>query len=116
MRPLDYQKSNATRFPCLALITRKYLGIPASSTASKRFFSQGALVITKLRNRLNKSTFKKISYLKSQGVFKEELEEVKKEEKISENQVSEEDNQFIIIENQYLACFIYILALYNIAY
>jgi hypothetical protein len=64
-----------------------------------RFLSQGALIITKLRNRLNKSTFEKISCLKSWGIFKDELEEVKKEEKKDKNQVSEEDNQFIIIEN-----------------
>ena len=81
IRPLDYQKSNASRFLCLSLIARKYPGIPASSVASKRFFSQRALVITKLRNRLNKSTFEKISCLKSWGVFKEELEEAKKESK-----------------------------------
>jgi hypothetical protein len=55
--------------------------------------------MTKLRNRLNKSTFEKISCLKNWGVFKDELEEVKKEEKKSNNQVSKEDNQFIIIEN-----------------
>ena len=69
--------------------TRKYLGIPASSAASKRFFSQGTLIISKLRNRLNKSTFEIISCLKSWGLFKDELEEAKKEEK---KQDSEEDN------------------------
>jgi hypothetical protein len=63
-----------------------------SSTSSKRFFSQGALIITKLRNRLNKSTFEKISCLKSWGVFIDELEIVKKEEKKEENQDFEEDN------------------------
>ena len=89
-----------------ALIARKYLRIPASSAASERFFSQGALIITKLRNRLNKSTFEKISYLKSQGVFKDELKEVKKEEKKDKNQDSKEDNQFVIIENQYLSSLI----------
>ena len=62
-------------------------------------FSQGALIITKLYNRLNKSTFEKISYLKSWGVFKDELEEIKKEDKLSEKQVSKEDNPFLIIEN-----------------
>ncbi|PMD60662.1 uncharacterized protein K444DRAFT_493810, partial [Hyaloscypha bicolor E] len=58
-------KSNTARFPVLALIARKYLGIPASSVTSKRFFSQGALIMSKLRNRLNKSTFEIISCLKS---------------------------------------------------
>jgi hypothetical protein len=59
--------------------------------------------MTKLRNRLNKSTFEKIAYLKSWGLVKDELEEAKKEEKKEEkkekNQDSEEDNQFVIIEN-----------------
>ena len=43
-----------------------------------------------------------ISCLKSQGVFIDELEEVKKQEKKDKNQGFEEDNQFFIIENQYL--------------
>jgi hypothetical protein len=34
--------------------------------------------MSKLRNRLNKSTFEIISCLKSWGLFKDELEEVKK--------------------------------------
>jgi hypothetical protein len=59
--------------------------------------------MSKLRNRLNKSTFEMISCLKSWGLFKDELEEAKKEEKKGEKkekkQDSEEDNQFIIIEN-----------------
>jgi hypothetical protein len=56
--------------------------------------------MSKLRNRLNKSTFEKISCLKSWGIFKDELEEVKKEEEKGANQVLEEDNQFIIIEKE----------------
>ena len=59
--------------------------------------------MSKLRNRLNKSTFELISYLKSWGLFKDELEEAKNEEKKGEkkekNKDFEEDNQFIIIEN-----------------
>jgi hypothetical protein len=50
-------------------------------------------------NRLNKSTFELISCLKSWGLFKDELEEVKEEEKKGKKRDSEEDNQFIIIEN-----------------
>ena len=56
---------NIARFSALALIARKYLGISAFSASSKRFFSQGTLIITKLRNRLNKSTFERIACLKS---------------------------------------------------
>ena len=67
------------------MITRKYLRIPASFITNERFFSQGALIIIKTCNRLNKSTFNKISYLKSWGLFKEEEEEDKKQEKNKEN-------------------------------
>jgi hypothetical protein len=49
----------------LSLIARKYLRIPVSSVASERFFSQGALINTKLRNRLTKATFEKIICLKN---------------------------------------------------
>ena len=40
-----------------------------------------------------------ISCLKSWGLFKDELEEIKKEEEKGKQRDSEEDNQFIIIEN-----------------
>jgi len=46
----------------------------------------------KLRNRLNKSTFELISYLKSWGLFKDKLEEVKEEEKKRKKRDSKEDN------------------------
>ena len=75
------------------------MGIPASLAASERFFSQGAFIMSKLRNRLNKSTFELISCLKSWGLFKDELEEIKKEELKGKKQDSEEDNQFVILES-----------------
>jgi hypothetical protein len=43
--------------------------------------------------------FEKISCLKNWGVFKNELEKIKKKLKIGENQVLEKDNQFFIIKN-----------------
>jgi hypothetical protein len=48
--------------------------------------------MSKLRNRLNNSTFENISCLKSWGIFKDKLEEAKKEEKKGANQILEEDN------------------------
>ena len=54
--------------------------------------------MSKLRNRLNKSTFKIISYLKSRGLFKDKLEEVKREEKKKKKKDSEEENLFFIEE------------------
>jgi hypothetical protein len=63
----------------LSLIARKYLQIPATSASSERFFSQGALIISKLRNKINKTTFEAIIALKSWGVMKEENQEVEEE-------------------------------------
>jgi hypothetical protein len=94
---LDYWKLNASKYPVLSNITRNYLQIPASSASSERFFSQGALIISKLRNRLNKDTFEKIISLKSWGVFKDEKEE---EEKKHIKDLSFENNLFIIEEKE----------------
>jgi hypothetical protein len=54
--------------------------------------------MSKLRNRLNKSTFEIIPRLKSWGLFKDKLEEVKREEKKKEKKDSEEGNLFFIEE------------------
>ena len=97
IRPLDWWKANETKFPILSQVARKYLQIPASSASSERFFSQGALINTKLRNRLNKSTFEKIISLKSQGVIKDEEYILKQEEiKQAKALISEEDNMIFI--------------------
>jgi hypothetical protein len=80
------------------MIARKYLAIPASSASSERFFSQGALIISKLRNRLNKDTFEKIICLKSWGVFKDEEEEEEEKDKQAKANILDEDNQFFIEE------------------
>ena len=90
---MDYWRQNAFKYPVLSLVTRKYLGIPASSISSERFFSQGALIISKIRNRLNKDTFEKIICLKSWGVFKDEEEE---DEELGKQEISLEDNAFVI--------------------
>jgi len=90
---LDYWRLNASKYPVLSLIARKYLGIPASSASSERFFSQGALIISKIRNRHNKDNFKKIISLKSWGIFKDEKEN---NEKLEKKDISLEDNPFVI--------------------
>ena len=64
--------------------------IPATSVSSERFFSQGALIINKTRNRLSKTVFEKILYLKSWGVINVENEEDKEE---VENHV---ENEFLV--------------------
>ena len=54
------------------------------------------LLLSKLYNRLNKSTIKIISCLKSWGLFKGELEEVEREEKKKEKKDFEDGNLFFI--------------------
>jgi hypothetical protein len=68
----------------LSIIARKYLEIPAISASSERFLSQGAEVITKKRNRLSKTNFKKILCLKSWGVAEREEEKKKEDNNIEE--------------------------------
>jgi hAT family C-terminal dimerisation region len=86
---LSYWLTNRDKYPILSLIIRKYLQIPVISAPSERYFSQGALIINKLRNRINKYTFLYIIALKSWGLYREE----NKEERII---VQPEKNLFII--------------------
>ena len=72
--PLAYWELNSSNYPILAILARCYLAIPATSASSERYFSQGALNINKLRNKLNKDTFNYIMCLKSQGIIKEDKE------------------------------------------
>jgi hypothetical protein len=88
---LQFWLANKDKYPILSIIARKYLQIPATSASSERFFSQGALIISKQRNRLNKDTFEKIICPKSWGVIKEEIEEDKEE-----IDKEEKENIFII--------------------
>ena len=50
--------------------------IPATSAASERFFSQGALIISNKRNRISKETFESIITLKSWGVIGDEEDDI----------------------------------------
>ena len=52
-----------------------------------------ALIISKIRNRLNKDTFEKIICLKSWGVFKDKEEN---SEEIEKKDITLKDNLFII--------------------
>ncbi|CZT11344.1 uncharacterized protein RCO7_11540 [Rhynchosporium graminicola] len=81
------------KYSILSILVRKYLQIPATSAPSERFFSLGALIINKLRNRLTKDTFEMISLLKSWG-FIIDIEE--KDKITSEEVVNNTENFFII--------------------
>ena len=81
--PLAYWELNSSNYPILAIIAKRYLAIPATSASSERFFSQGGLVINKLRNRLNKDTFNIIMCLRSWGTIIEEEKEANKQPNIN---------------------------------
>ena len=48
------------KYPLLAIIARRFLAILTTLASIEFFFSQGALITTKLRNRINKDTFRYI--------------------------------------------------------
>lgn len=71
--PLQWWRLNRHKYPILAILARRYLAIPATSAPSERFFSIGALVLSKLRNRMHMDTFEFIMCLKSWGLYSNDL-------------------------------------------
>lgn len=54
--PLEWWLNEEKNLPCLSILAKKYLGIPATSVAAERHFSAGGRTITKTRNRLLPNT------------------------------------------------------------
>ena len=51
-KPLEWWKLNASFFPTLAKLAKKYLCIPATSVKSERVFSTGGYIINNFRSKL----------------------------------------------------------------
>jgi hypothetical protein len=62
--PLSWWKTKQEIFPILSIIARKYLGIPATSVASKRLFSDAGNHITAKRSLLDPGLLGKMVFLK----------------------------------------------------
>jgi len=62
--PLSWWKTKQEIFPVLSIIARKYLGIPATSVASERLFSDAGNHITSKRNSLDPGLLGKMIFLK----------------------------------------------------
>lgn len=62
--PLNWWKTKQEIFPILSIIARKYLGIPATSVASERLFSDAGNHITAKRNLLDPGLVGKMVFLK----------------------------------------------------
>ena len=55
-KPLDWWARNEHRFPHLALMTRQYLGCPASSSSAERVFSLAGHLFSDLRQSMHDGT------------------------------------------------------------
>ena len=62
--PLNWWKTKQEIFPILSIIARKYLGIPATSVASERLFSDAGNHITAKRSLLDPGLLGKMVFLK----------------------------------------------------
>jgi hypothetical protein len=62
--PLDWWRAKSEMFPILSIIAQKYLGIPATSVASERLFSDAGNHITAKRNSLDSDLLAKMLFLK----------------------------------------------------
>ncbi|CAB5344460.1 unnamed protein product [Rhizophagus irregularis] len=62
--PLNWWKTKKKIFPILSIIAQKYLGIPATSVASERLFSDAGNHITAKRSLLDPDLVGKIVFLK----------------------------------------------------
>ena len=62
--PLNWWKSKQEIFPILSIIARKYLGVPATSVASERLFSDAGNHITAKRSLLDPGLLGKMVFLK----------------------------------------------------
>lgn len=65
VKPLEYQYNNRDRYPYLYLLSKEYLGIPATSASIKSTFSISNNIIIKSRNKLNANTVRILILLKS---------------------------------------------------
>ncbi|KAJ8346529.1 hypothetical protein SKAU_G00279300 [Synaphobranchus kaupii] len=62
--PLEYWRTNQSRFKCLAQLARKYLSAPCTSVDSERLFSAAGHVMDERRNRLTCEKAEMLLFLK----------------------------------------------------
>jgi len=61
--PLEWWRQNDKRYPNLAQLAKKYLGIPATSAPCERVFSTSGNVVTEKRSRLDPENVRNLVFL-----------------------------------------------------
>lgn len=69
--PLEWWKTNASKFPMLARVARDCLQTPSTSGSSERLFSESGLVSTKKRNKLLHDRVEELVFLGTWYAFEE---------------------------------------------
>ena len=70
--PLEWWRTNASKFPMLARVARNCLQTPSTTGSSERLFSESGLVSTKKRNRLLHERVEELVFLKQWYTFMSE--------------------------------------------
>ena len=71
--PLVWWFDHEKRFPILSRLAKKYLAVYSCSTSSERLFSDAGNLLTARRTQMNSKLFKKIMFLKRNGVHLESI-------------------------------------------
>ena len=61
--PLEWWKLNTARYPCISMLARKYLSIPATSLSSERAFSLTGHLVNEKRAALLPGTVNTLAFL-----------------------------------------------------
>jgi hypothetical protein len=72
--PLQWWKTNESKFPTLRHLARKFLGIPASSASSERMWSISGLLVTTHRNRMKSDNITHLMFIKQNSKVVRQLD------------------------------------------
>ena len=67
--PLEFWKVNENKYPLLATLAKKFLGVPASSASAERMFSIAGHIFSVKRRRMGIKLFERLVFLKLNEEF-----------------------------------------------
>jgi len=68
-KPLSFWKFNENKYPLLAALAKKFLGVPASSASAERMFSIAGHIFSVKRRRMGIKLFERLVFLKLNEEF-----------------------------------------------